>query len=130
MLSFPVVPTLLNFISKYEHHPPMTETNQVDYAAIYEALAALMRGDVPKDLNPQTSAKMIEMLKRLHKSFSSFKRTPAAQAGKDQLSRYKQEDMLATTDMSDEAAAALVGANPFQLPPTLFQDFSDPQPQG
>ena len=34
-----VVPSVLEFISQNEDHPKMDESNKVDYAAIYEALA-------------------------------------------------------------------------------------------
>ena len=37
-----VVPTVLEFIAQNEEHPKMSESNKVDYAGIYEALAQVM----------------------------------------------------------------------------------------
>lgn len=36
------VPSVLEFIAQNEEHPKMNESNKVDYAAIYEALAQVM----------------------------------------------------------------------------------------
>ena len=37
-----VVPSVLEFIAQNEEHPKIDESNKVDYAAIYEALAQVM----------------------------------------------------------------------------------------
>ena len=49
-----VLPNLLDYISSFEKHPTPEECNGVDYAAIYKALADLMQGEVPAQLNPAT----------------------------------------------------------------------------
>jgi hypothetical protein len=49
-----ILPNLLDYISSYEKHPTPDECNGVDYAAIYKALADLMQGEVPAQLNPAT----------------------------------------------------------------------------
>jgi hypothetical protein len=45
------LPNLLEYISEAETHPSPEDCDGVDYAAIYRALADLMQGDVPANLN-------------------------------------------------------------------------------
>jgi hypothetical protein len=119
------VPSMLSLIAKYERHPIINEDNKVDYAAIYESLAQLMRGEVPKDLNAETSAKILNMLTDLLLSFKAAKDNPTAAEGKEMMSKYRQLDMKPSGGSVEEeeweAAAAMTGANPFRLPMRLFQ---------
>jgi hypothetical protein len=43
---------LLEDLSKNGDHPSMNTNRDVDYAAIYQALADYMRGEIPKQMNP------------------------------------------------------------------------------
>lgn len=56
---------MMELISRYEAHPPMNTPEDVDYGAIYRALAELMRGEVPRDLNAATSQKMSQLMSKL-----------------------------------------------------------------
>ena len=47
-----VVPSVLEFIAENEEHPKMDESNKVDYAAIYEALAQVgLRNHAYSEIN-------------------------------------------------------------------------------
>jgi len=115
-----VVPTVLEFIAQNEEHPKMSESNKVDYAGIYEALAQVSRGEVPRQLNDESSAKLLSMISALKKPFSASGDVILKEA-REKLSRYRQTDMSGSEEQGWEDKMSMPGTNPFKLPIKYFQ---------
>ena len=52
---------MLEWISEYEAHPDPKDCDGVDYAAIYKALAMLMEGDIPPQMNVASSRRVLQL---------------------------------------------------------------------
>ena len=59
------IPTMLQYIAKYEDLASAERCGGVDYPAIYTYLAALSKGHIPKQLNPPSARKVLEILEQL-----------------------------------------------------------------
>ena len=102
----------MDWIAKHEKHPEVDEDNQVDYAAIYEALGQLMRGEVPKDLNPETSQKLLATLYKMMQYAAATNDSAEAKEAKEGLSKYRERNLK---------EAVPTQANPFNLPWSMFE---------
>ena len=77
------VSLLFEWIAEFETHPEPSRCCGVDYASIYQYLAALMEGQVPRQLDPPSASKLLQMFQQVTKSIS--------------LSAAKSRDLLAKT---------------------------------
>ena len=60
-----IVPKMLEWISDYEAHPDPKDCDGVDYAAIYKALAMLMKGEIPPQMNVASSRRILQLFAML-----------------------------------------------------------------
>jgi hypothetical protein len=56
---------MLEWISEYEAHPDPKDCDGVDYAAIYKALAMLMQGEIPPQMNVASSRRVLQLFAML-----------------------------------------------------------------
>ena len=86
-----------------------------------------MRGEVPRQLNDESSAKILSMLENLGKSFpaSCEQSDLVLKEARKKLSQYRQTDMKPGSSMEEqqgwEAEMSMPGTNPFKLPMKYFQ---------
>ena len=52
---------MLEWISEYEAHPDPKDCNGIEYAAIYKALAMLMKGEIPPQMNVASSRRVLQL---------------------------------------------------------------------
>ena len=64
------VSLLFEWIAEFETHPEPSQCCGVDYASIYQYLAALMEGQVPHQLDPPSASKLLQMFQQVTKSVS------------------------------------------------------------
>ena len=55
------IPFMLRLIARFEKHPSPSESGGVDYKEIYECLASLIQGHVPKKMSPASAALMKQL---------------------------------------------------------------------
>ena len=77
------VSLLFEWIAEFETHPEPSRSCGVDYASIYQYLAALMEGQVPRQLDPPSASKLLQMFEQLTKTISQ--------------SAFKSRELLAKT---------------------------------
>ena len=59
------IPTVLQYIAKFEDLPSTEACGGVDYSSIYAYLASLSKGNIPKQLNPPSARKVLEIIEQL-----------------------------------------------------------------
>lgn len=64
------VSLLFEWIAEFETHPEPSQCCGVDYASIYQYLAALMEGQVPRQLDPPSASKLLQMFQQVTKTIS------------------------------------------------------------
>ena len=122
------VPPLFQMIAKFEKHPTMANEDSVDYPAIYEAIAMLMQGEAPKDLNSATSLKMVALMKRLFMEISDPAMAGWLREEKQRLERYTFGSSLSLDQTGWEERNLVAGTNLFNFPPEMFQAGAFRQP--
>lgn len=115
------LPSIFEMISKYESHPVMADEEDVDYAAIYKAMAELMKGDVPKDLNQATCQKMLDLMKRLYMDISEPALAGQIKEEKKRLEQYTFGSHLSLDQSGWEERHLVAGTNIFNFPADMFQ---------
>ena len=93
-----------------------------------------MRGEVPRQLNDESNAKILSMLEALRKDdgdrsalgrpfpASCEQSDPTLKEAREKLSQYRQTDMRGSEQQQGwEAEMSMPGTNPFKLPMKYFQ---------
>jgi len=52
------IPLMMKLIARFERHPSPDDCGRVDYPEIYNCIAALMQGHIPKQMNAASAAKL------------------------------------------------------------------------
>lgn len=55
------IPLMMKLIARFEKHPAPSNCGGVDYKEIYECLASLMQGHIPKQMSAASAAKLKQM---------------------------------------------------------------------
>ena len=99
----------LDGVAKLEKQP---DNGRVDFAAIYETVASLMRGDVPKQLDGPTQVKFCRIVDK----FTAFirEKEPQFEAEMKAMSSFR------LADLSKENPAVMKTVNPLCLPAEFF----------
>lgn len=104
------VPSVLNWIADMESHPPPEDCNGVDYRAIYKYLALLCQGEVPPDLNPESSRRVSLLLPALDFILERLDLTKATQYleyYRGPFSKYRYEESFNFADPEVKAVEDL-----------------------
>ena len=80
----------------------------------------MCRGEVPRQLNDESSAKLLSMITALKRPLSAGEEDIMAEA-REKLSRYRQTDMSGSEEQGWEERTSMPGTNPFKLPMKYFQ---------
>ena len=59
------IPLMLKLIASFEKHPSPSQCGGVDYKEIYECLASLMQGHIPKQMSAPSAAKLHQITRLL-----------------------------------------------------------------
>ncbi len=111
------LPVLMESVAKGERHP---EGGKVDYAAIYEMLGALMAGEAPRELDGETSDKVVEMMARLLEFVCDQKNSIGQE--RELLEHFNLKSQGGEEwARSSGGLGALSGFNPLGLPDKMFK---------
>lgn len=103
----------------------MPNENCIDYAAIYESLAQLMQGEVPKDLNLATSRKILEIIKKLYTEINDPATRESLRKNTANLDVYSPPLAVSRQDLGWEEMHLLQGTNPIHFPEFMFRSKGD-----
>lgn len=143
------LPLIIEYIAKFENHPDPQDCDGIDYSAIYSYIATLLKGHIPKQLNPASASKLCCMFSELtniicqsasvsQKRFLENAKRPyynprrGGTDEKNQVLRERRRVIWTASEMEEAETiksgdlqqiknlhCAKTGLNPFHMPPTL-----------
>ena len=125
----PGIPLALDWISKYEKHPPTETCGGVDYALIYSNLSCYCMGEVPAKMNKPTEQRFLQLFYSLKQKAEEH--APAL-VDKVEYVENGGHNISSTSGLSAwekevNNFGQLRGANPLNFPTSFFTKINLPK---